>query len=103
MDYRLLYTQKALSDFAEILAWIAEDDAEAASRFGASVLDHINLLTKFPLIGTTVGKRRSVRKLVHSPILVYYSVNENKHTINVLHLRHGARKPPRTEIESGHV
>ncbi|SPE45764.1 hypothetical protein SBA7_970021 [Candidatus Sulfotelmatobacter sp. SbA7] len=36
MDYRLLYTQKALKDLAEIIGHIAEDDAQAASRFGKS-------------------------------------------------------------------
>lgn len=39
MDYRLLYTQRALNDLAEIIGYIAKDDAEAASRFGASLED----------------------------------------------------------------
>jgi plasmid stabilization system protein ParE len=41
---------------------------------------------------------RNVRKLVHSPILIYYRINEEKHLAEVLHLRHGARRPPRSEI-----
>jgi plasmid stabilization system protein ParE len=41
VDYRLFYTQSALNDLAEIIGGIAEDDAEAASRFGSSLLDHI--------------------------------------------------------------
>jgi plasmid stabilization system protein ParE len=41
VDYRLFYTQKALNDLAEIIGHIAEDDAEAASRFGSSLLDHV--------------------------------------------------------------
>jgi plasmid stabilization system protein ParE len=52
-----------VSDFAEIIGHIAEDDAEAASRFGSSLLDHIDLLTRFPRMGGTVPKRRRVRKL----------------------------------------
>lgn len=47
MDYRLLFTQRALNDLAEIIAYIAQDDPEAASRFGDSLLDHIELLTRF--------------------------------------------------------
>lgn len=100
MDYSLFYTKKALSDLAEILHQIAQDDAQAASRFGNSVLGHVELLTRFPRIGVKVRKRPHVRKLVHSPILVYYRVDEKKHGIEVLHLRHGARKPPRTELGS---
>ncbi len=34
MDYRLLFTQRALNDLAEIIGHIAEEDDDAASRFG---------------------------------------------------------------------
>jgi plasmid stabilization system protein ParE len=33
---------------AEIVGYIAEDDPEAASHFGESLLDHIQMLTRFP-------------------------------------------------------
>lgn len=98
MDYRLFYTQKALNDLAEIVGHIAEHDAQAASSFGGSLLDHIDLLPRFPRMGVTVRKRRGVRRLVHTPILVYYRVDEKRHVIEVLHLRHGARKPPAKEF-----
>jgi plasmid stabilization system protein ParE len=100
VDYRLLYTQKALNDLGEIIVHIAKDDAEAASRFGNSLLDHIDLLTRLPRMGGAVRKRPRVRKLVHSPILVYYRVHEGTHIVEVLHLRHGARKPPGSEIRT---
>jgi toxin ParE1/3/4 len=93
VDYRLLYTQKALSDLAEIIGYIAEDDAEAASRFGNSLIDHVELLARFPRMGGTIRKRLGVRQLLHSPVLVYYQVHENKRLIEVLHFHHGARKP----------
>jgi plasmid stabilization system protein ParE len=98
VDYRLLYTQKALNDLAEILGRIAEDDAKAASRFGSSLLDHIDLLTRFPRMGGVIRKRPQVRKLLHSPILVYYRVHDDTQVVEVVHLRHGARKPPESEL-----
>jgi len=94
VDYQLLYTQRALSDLAAIIGYIAEDDAQAALRFGDSLLDHIDLLARFPRIGGIIRKRPGVRKLVHSPILVYYRVHEARHLIEILHLRHAAQKPP---------
>jgi hypothetical protein len=36
-----------------------------------------------------------VRKLAHSPILVYYQIREDKHVVEVLHFRHGSRTAPR--------
>jgi len=102
VDYRLLYTQKALNDLAELIGHIAEDDGQAASLCGNSLLDHIDLLTRFPRMGAVIRKRRKVRKLLHSPVLVYYLVHEDMQTIEVLHLRHGARKPPKSELGSKH-
>ena len=95
MDYRLLYTQRALSDLAEIIGHIAEDDDEAATRFGKSLLDHVELLTDFPRMGVTIRKRSRVRKLAHSPILVYYQIREDKRVVDVLHFRHGSRMAPK--------
>ena len=95
MDYRVLFTQRALSDLSEIVERIAQDDVGVASRFGQSLLDHIDLLGRFPRMGNGIRKRRRVRKLVHSPILVYYQVREEKRLVEVLHLRHGSRKPPK--------
>ena len=98
MDYRLLYTQRALNDLAEIIGHIAEDDADAASRFGGSLLDHVDLLARFPRMGSVIRRRPHVRKLVHSPFLIYYRLDEVNRMIEVVHLRHGARKPPVSEL-----
>ena len=94
MDYRLLFTQRALDDFAEIIGRIAEDDGEAASRFGNTLLDHIELLSRFPRMGGTIRARSRVRKLSHSPILAYYRVREDKRLVEILHFRHASRKAP---------
>jgi plasmid stabilization system protein ParE len=74
VDYRLLFTQRALSDLSGIVGYIARDDAGVASRFGRVLLDHADLRGRFPRMGNTTRKRSRVRKLVHSPILVYYCV-----------------------------
>jgi plasmid stabilization system protein ParE len=95
VDYRLLFTQRALSDLSEIVGHLARDDEEVASRFGEALLDHVDLLGRFPHMGNTTRRRSRVRKLVHSPILVYYQVHEEKRLVEVLHFRHGSRKPPK--------
>jgi plasmid stabilization system protein ParE len=93
VDYRLLLTQRAIGDLAGIVGHIARDDGDAASRFGEALLDHVDLLRQFPHIGNVVGKRSRVRKLVHSPILAYYRIHEEQRLVEVLHFRHGSRKP----------
>jgi len=95
VDYRLLFTQRALSDLSEIVGHIAQDDDSAASRFGDALLDHVDLLGRFPRMGNIIRKRSRVRKLVHSPILIYYQIREERRIVEILHLRHGSRKQPR--------
>lgn len=77
---------------AGIIGRIAEDDGEAASRFGSGLLEHVDLLGRFPRMGRTIRKRSRVRKLIHSPILVYYQVHEDRRLVEVLHFRHGSRE-----------
>jgi plasmid stabilization system protein ParE len=97
MDYyRLLFTQRALNDLAKIVGDIAEDDDEAASLFGQALLDHVDLLKRFPRLGTSTPRRPRVRKLVHSPILLYYRIHEDKLLVELLHFRHGSRRPPKS-------
>jgi toxin ParE1/3/4 len=100
VDYRLLYTQRALNDLAEIIGHIAEDDPDAASRFGSSLLDHVELLARFPRMGSVVRRRPRVRKLLHSPFLIYYRADDDNRVIEIVHVRHGARKPPRSELHN---
>jgi plasmid stabilization system protein ParE len=95
VDYHILFTERALSDLAEIIGFVAEDDAEAAMQFATALLDHIDLLSRFPRTGGAIRKRSRVRKLHHSPVLAYYRIQEDKRIIEVLHFRHGARKPPK--------
>ena len=55
--YRLFFTERALNDLAEIAGYIADDDDEAATRFGTALLDHLKLLRRFPQLGVSVSKR----------------------------------------------
>jgi plasmid stabilization system protein ParE len=59
------------------------------------LLDHVDLLSDFPRMGGTIRKRSRVRKLLHSPILVYYQIREDRHVVEILHFRHGSRTSPR--------
>lgn len=94
MDYRILFTQKALTDLAGLIRRIAEDDPDAASRFGNALLNHVDLLSRFPRMGTAITQRSRVRKLVHSPVVVYYRLLEEQRAVEILQFRHGAQKSP---------
>ena len=94
MDYRIFYTQKAITDLAGLISHIAEDHPDAAAHFGGALLEHVDLLSRFPRMGSLVGQRSGVRKLVHSPVVVYYRIRQDRHLIELLQFRHGSRVTP---------
>lgn len=95
MDYALRFTQRALRDLSEILGYIADDEEDSAFRFGNSLLDHVDLLQRSPHMASTIRSRSNVRKLVHSPIVIYYRVDDERCIVEILHFRHSSRREPR--------
>ena len=91
MDFKIRITEAALADFEEILAYSWDVFPASAERFGKAVLNHIELLKKFPYIGSPVDGRDGVRMLVHTPILIFYRVGETHNLVEVLHFWHGSR------------
>lgn len=84
---------------AEIIGYIAEDDAEAATRFGNSLLDHVDLLARFPRMGSSLRTRANVRRLLHSPVLVYYEYAKKNRLSRCLTsgMERGSRQEPSSE------
>lgn len=91
MDFQIRITVPALADFENILTYSWANYPASAEQFGNAILNHIEILRRFPYIGSPVEKRAGVRQLVHTPILIYYRVNERKRFVEILHFRHYAQ------------
>lgn len=91
MDFQVRISQAALADFAEILNYSWVNFPSAAERFGNTLLNHVELLKRFPYIGSPLEGRAGVRQLVHTPILIYYRVDDVKKLVEILHFWHGSR------------
>jgi plasmid stabilization system protein ParE len=94
VGYKILFTEDALVDLEIILDYIRADNPAAADRFGTALLNHVEVLQSFPRIGALVPTRPGVRKLLHTPVRVYYRVRENQRLIEILHFWHVAREQP---------
>ena len=94
MVHKILFTEDALVELEIILDYIRVDNPAAAARFGNALLSHIELLRSFPRIGVPLPGRPGIRKLLHSPVRVYYRLHENRGLIEVLHFWHTARIDP---------
>jgi plasmid stabilization system protein ParE len=90
--FKIIYTEESLSDLEAILEFIRSDNEAAAERFGAALLNHIDLLSAYPYMGSPVTERSGVRKILHSPVRVYYRIHRGRGVVEILHLWHAARE-----------
>ena len=95
--FQVIISPRARHDLLKIIDYIRQDHPEAAERFANDLLDHTELLADFPHIGETVNRRQGVRKLLHTPIRIYYRVDERRKLVEILHFWHSARREPRFE------
>jgi plasmid stabilization system protein ParE len=92
--YKTFFTEDALVDLEDLLDYIRSDQPSAAERFGTALLNHVDLLQSFPRLGEPVLKRPGVRKLLHSPVRVYYRLHEDRELVEILHFWHVSRRSP---------
>jgi hypothetical protein len=57
---------------------VAEKYPAASERFGTALWNHIELLKSFPLLGAPVKGFPGVKRLIHSPLFIYYRVREEQ-------------------------
>ena len=96
MDFKVIWSDRAIADLERICSRIASDDPQAALRFGGGILDHVRVLGSFPMIGPTYprGSHGPLREIVYRPYRIFYDVSEDARTVDILHVRHGARQEP---------
>ena len=94
MDFKVLIAESAIADLKEIVQFVAQDDADAASRLGHKLIDQALALRTFSTRFPFHDERRGIRKMPVPPFLVFYACDEVSHVVNVLHFWHGARQPP---------
>ena len=75
MGFQIFLSHGSLTDLQEIFDYIAADSPAAAERILRSLVDHTKILRAFPRMGTPVRRRPMVRKLFHSPYIIYYRVH----------------------------
>lgn len=93
--FRVIVSPQAWEDFFQIYEYIAAEDRDAAARFCDALLNHIELLATFPHIGVSSARSRGVRSVLHTPVRIYYRVDEQRQGVEIIHFWHTARKSPK--------
>jgi len=99
MGFKIIWSDAAIADLQDIWAYIAQHSEEAATRVGRRILAHVRVLADFPFIGPAYprGSKGTLRQIAVRPYRIFYDVSEQSQTVEVLHVRHGARDEPTFE------
>jgi plasmid stabilization system protein ParE len=92
MAFKILYHEDSLADLEEIFEWSREKHPETTERFANDLFDHLELLQTLPYIGAPINGHPHLRRLLHSPLYVYYRVDKDRGAIEILHFWHSSRR-----------
>jgi len=76
------------------MRWSWQNHSGTTERFADALLNHVDLLKVFPHLGAPVRGYPGVRRLLHSPLYVYYRVLLEPQKVEILHFWHRARRGP---------
>ena len=94
MGCKIIFSPQAIADLESAVRFIAEENPDAAVRFGNALIDRVAILENFPLRGSPYSKRPGVRKLVSRPYIIYYRFRATENSVDILRYWHGSRGEP---------
>ena len=98
MKCKVIFLQAALDDLEQIVAYIAQDNVNAALRLHDRIVETANKLSDFPMIGRLVPDEKigkhGFRMIGHGNYIMFYKVYDNDNKVVVLRVLHGARDYP---------
>ncbi len=92
MAFKILYHEDALADLEEIFQWSREKHPETTEQFATDLFDYIELLQSLRHIGAPIKGHPQIRRLLHSPLYVYYRLDEDRGAIEILRFWHSSPK-----------
>ena len=96
MGWKIIFAPQAIAQLEQIVRFIAQDDPQAAIRFGNYLVDRAESLANFPELGTPYRKRPNVRRLLCKSYFIYYRLRREEQVIEIMDYWHSARREPRT-------
>ena len=88
---RVVILDAAHEDLRNIVAYVSNENPNAAETLGRELLDEAMSLESLPLRGSRVKRRRGLLKLIHGSYLIYYRIKEQKQVVEIVAFKHGAQ------------
>ena len=99
MQYHVEITERADRDLEDIYGYIHAEHSAAAAHWFNGLVGEILTLVNLPQRGTKTRENASVRQLLYGSkpnvYRIIFSIDEANKLVNVIHIRHGARRPIR--------
>ncbi len=96
-DYRIVLSNLALKDLLAAYQYIAEDSPHHADELVSKILRAVELLRVIPdrqkVLNASQKKTIPVRSVPIPPFIAYFRVIVESHTVQVVTIRHAARRP----------
>jgi toxin ParE1/3/4 len=91
--FQVVLSKRARRDLENIVRYIAEDNPNAAERFGLALMDRALSLAHPNIhnMGGRLPERADIRKLVHGDYLILYRIFESQRKARVLRFWQGAQ------------
>lgn len=91
---RLIWTHDGIKSFESVIQYIAEDSTYYASHFAKKVLQAIEKLKTFPLMGRIVPEYNhpDIRELIYRNYRIVYKIE--KQTVYLALVIHGSKELP---------
>ena len=88
---RLIWTEPALLDLAEIAEYIALDDFSASQRLVKKVFERVDLLESFPQSGRHPPELQHMpyREIIVGPCRIFYRIEKDR--VYILYVMRGER------------
>jgi plasmid stabilization system protein ParE len=91
MGFRIRFKKRALNDLERLVRRIAHDDPATAVRFGLALVAATEHRATAPESGTPYDLKRGLRSFPFGPYRIYYRIQEEQQTLEVLKIWHGMR------------
>jgi len=99
MDFGFKVTSQAQRDLRAIWRYIANDDLRVAYRFCDELYSAAESLQNFPHRHGNLVKRPNIRKLPYKAYLIFYKIDEETRTVEILRFWHTARNQNRLRLK----
>ena len=97
--FQIAFTRRALTDLTRIRDGIASDSVQGATTVLVSIFNAIDKLVDTPhravVADQPTGQQDPVRSVAVGSYMVYFRAIDRTHTVRVVRVRHGARRPLR--------